>query len=83
MISIALKFIPGEDAAPKVIASGDGFLGNRITEIAKLNNISIIKDENLAKILHKVPVGTEVPENLYKAVAAIFSFIYNLENGLK
>ncbi len=83
MISVALQFLPESDQAPKIIASGEGLLGKKIFEIAKINKIPIVKDDQLAKMLVKEPIGTEIPENLYKAVAAIFSYIYKIENELK
>lgn len=83
MISVALQFLPESDQAPKIIASGEGFLGKKIFEIAKINKIPIVKDDQLAKMLYNEPIGTEIPENLYKAVAAIFSYIYKIENELK
>ena len=42
MNAVALKFLPDKDNAPVVIASGAGFLGNRIGEIAKANNVPVV-----------------------------------------
>lgn len=83
MISIALKFIPEKDNAPKIIASGEGFLGDKIYQIAKKKNIPIYKDPSLAKTLSNLPLDSEIPEPLYKAVALVFSYIYKIENELK
>lgn len=83
MISVALKFIPEKNDAPVVVASGAGFMGEKIQEIAKQNDVKIVKDEGLAEALYQVPVGEEIPENLYKAVAVIFSYIYKLEKHIK
>ena len=83
MNAVALKFLPDKDNAPVVIASGAGFLGNRISEIAKANNVPVVKEEFLSSALMRVPVGQEIPEPLYKSVAVVFSFLYKLENELK
>lgn len=83
MISIALKFTPENDNAPKVIASGDGIIGEKIYQIAKTRNIPIHKDKFLAKSLSSVPIDEEIPESLYKAVASVFSYLYKIENRLK
>ncbi|MBK8395995.1 MAG: EscU/YscU/HrcU family type III secretion system export apparatus switch protein [Leptospiraceae bacterium] len=83
MNAVALKFIPEKDNAPIVVASGTGYLGEKIKEIADANNVPIVKDEFLASTLMRVPVGHEIPESLYKAVATVFSFLYKLENELK
>ncbi len=83
MNAVALKFLPDKDNAPVVVASGSGFLGDKIHEIAEANNIPIVKDEFLSSTLMRVPVGQEIPEDLYKSVAVVFSFLYKLENELK
>ncbi|MBP6740937.1 MAG: EscU/YscU/HrcU family type III secretion system export apparatus switch protein [Leptospiraceae bacterium] len=83
MIAVALKFLPEKDSAPIVVASGSGFLGERISEIAMANDVPIVKDEGLSSTLLRVPVGQEIPETLYKSVAVVFSFLYKLENELK
>ncbi len=83
MNAIALKFLPDKDNAPVVIASGAGFLGEKIHEIAKANDVPIVKEEFLSSALMQVPVGKEIPEALFKSVAVVFSFLYKLENELK
>jgi len=83
MNAVALMFLPDKNSAPVVVASGAGFLGNKIEEIAKANQVPIVKDEILASTLLQVPIGQEIPESLYKAVAVVFGFLYKLENELK
>lgn len=83
MIGIALQFLPEKDAAPVVVATGEGVLGELILKIAQKNSIPIIKDPSLAKVLVKIPVGEEIPENLYKAVAKIYHFIFEIEKDLQ
>ncbi|MCB1177040.1 MAG: EscU/YscU/HrcU family type III secretion system export apparatus switch protein [Leptospiraceae bacterium] len=83
MIGVALKFHPGKDSAPVVVASGEGVLGELIKKIAKDNSVPIIKDPELANFLSKVPVGEEIPEKLYKAVVKIYLFIYKIEKDLR
>ncbi len=76
----ALKYDKAKFSAPKVIAKGTGQTAQKIIEIAKENNLPIQKDEDLVELLSKVELDKEVPENLYKAVAEIFSFIYRTTN---
>lgn len=83
MNAVALKFIADKDKAPKVIASGSGFLGDKIHQLAKINNIPIFRDEILSSTLMNVPIDEEIPESLYQSVAVVFSFLYKLENELK
>ena len=76
----ALKYDKSKSSAPKVIAKGKGSTAQKIIEIARENNLPIRKDEDLVELLSKVELDQEVPENLYKAVAEVFSFIYKTTN---
>ncbi|MCB1189998.1 MAG: EscU/YscU/HrcU family type III secretion system export apparatus switch protein [Leptospiraceae bacterium] len=82
MVSVALKFLPEEQDAPIVIASGCGYIGDKIFEIAKKNSVQVVRNPGLATSLLKVPIGEEIPEKLYKAVAGIFKFIYQLDKDM-
>lgn len=83
MNAVALQFLPDKNLAPIVVASGSGYLGDKIAEIALASQVPIVKDKFLSSTLLHVPIGEEIPEPLYKAVATIFAFLYKLENELK
>jgi len=55
-------------------------LANKIISLAKEHDIPIKEDPDLIEILSKVEVDQEIPPNLYKAVAEIFSFLYKITN---
>jgi len=76
----ALKYDDKKHSAPIVNAKGKGVNAKKIIEIAKLNDIPIKKDEDLVELLSKVELDKEVPNEMYKAVAEVFSFIYKLTN---
>lgn len=65
--------------APQVVAKGEGEVAQRIIASAKHHDIPIIEDHTLSQVLQAVPLGDEIPENLYIAVAEILVHIYNLE----
>ena len=75
--AVALKYERDKDKAPKVTAKGSGKTAQKIIEIAKLNDIPIKEDKDLLELLSKVELDKEVPAQMYKAVAEVFSFIYN------
>ena len=62
--------------APKVTAKGKGETANNIIKLAKENDIPIQEDKELVEMLSKIELDKEIPPNLYKAVAEVFSFIY-------
>ncbi len=76
--AVALKYDKKRDSAPKVKASGKGEIAKRIIKIAQENNLPIKKDEDLVELLSKVELDKEIPQNLYKAVAEVFSFVYKM-----
>ena len=78
--AVALGFNRSQDNAPKVLASGAGEIANKIISLAKEHDIPIKEDPDLIEILSKVEVDQEIPPNLYKAVAEIFSFLYKITN---
>ena len=78
--AVALGYNRSQDNAPKVLASGAGEIANKIISLAKEHDIPIKEDPDLIEILSKVEVDQEIPPNLYKAVAEMFSFLYKITN---
>ena len=62
--------------APRVTAKGRGELADRILRLAEKHNIPLEGDPELAAILSQIPVGNEIPESLYRAIAEVISFAY-------
>ena len=69
----ALAYNPGENNAPKVIASGKGIIAEKIVEKAREQKIPVVEDAHLADTLVKVRLGSEIPEELYEVVAEVLS----------
>lgn len=76
--AVALQYDIEKDNAPIITAKGVGATATNIIKIAKDNNIPIQKDEDLVELLSKIDIDKEIPSSMYKAVAEIFSFIYDL-----
>lgn len=76
--AVALKYEQTKDNAPKVTAKGEGKTAQKIIQIAKESGVTLKKDENLVELLSKVELDSEVPPEMYKAVAEVFSFLYNI-----
>ena len=82
--AIALKYDLQKDAAPKVLAKGVDELAKKIKEIAVKNNIPLHEDRELARALYKFcEVGDQIPEKLFKAVAQILAYVYQLKKNKK
>jgi len=78
--AVALKYDSESSSAPKVTAKGEGFSAQNIIKIAKLHDIPIKKDEDLVEMLSKLEIDREVPAEMYKAIAEVFSYVYKLTN---
>ncbi len=74
----ALRYDTEKESAPRVVAKGEGESAENIIKIAQLNNLPIKKDADLIELLSKIELDKEVPQELYRAVAEVFSFIYNI-----
>jgi flagellar biosynthetic protein FlhB len=78
-LAIAIQFDRGM-YAPKVLAKGADHVAARIREVANENNIPIIEQKALARILYKeVEIGQFIPADLYHAVAEILAYVYRLK----
>ncbi len=76
--AVAISYDPSEDA-PKVIASGKGYLADKIIERAKEADIPLHQDEKLAKTLSKLEIGAMIPPELYEVVAEILVFVDKMD----
>ena len=76
--AVAISYEPNEDA-PKVIASGRGYLADRIIERARAADIPLHKDEKLANTLSKLEIGDMIPPELYEVVAEILVFVDKMD----
>jgi len=80
--AVALKYDNTINSAPKVVAKGIDFLALKIRDIAKENDIPIIENPSLARSLYaQIEVEQEIPEEFYKALAEVFSYVYELNKN--
>lgn len=77
--AVALSWT-GLEEAPVILASGKDEIAIRMLELAKSCGISIVEDPVLAGVLSSAEIGSCVPPETWKAVAAIFAF---LERGIQ
>jgi len=78
-LAIALKYDQDNMPAPKVVARGAGYMAQRIREIALENKVPVIERKPLAQALYKAcDVGDFVPPELYKTVAEVLAYVFEL-----
>ena len=81
--AVALKYDRKKDNAPRVIAKGRGEIAEKIIEVARAHNVPLYEDKNLIQILEALDLETEIPSELYRAVAEVLAFIYRLNASAK
>ena len=72
--AIALNY--SGSGAPRVTAKGSGKVAEQILAIARKHDIPLQDDPALVQLLSHVPLGDEIPEKLYRAVAEVIAFAY-------
>ncbi len=77
--AVALEYIPGE-TAPQIIATGKGYVAEKIIETAKETDVPIHEDEKLAGTLSKLEIGDYIPEELYGVVAEVLVMVDKAES---
>jgi len=78
--SVALNY--DHVGAPTITATGDGLIAQEIVERAREANVPIVEDARLVHLLSAIPLGDEIPVELYQAVAEVLVFVLRLEHAL-
>lgn len=77
----AIRYRPGVDESPVVVASGRGKIAEAILKLAEEAGIPNQIEPGLAKILAQLEPGTEIPPETYQLVASILAFIWRLDKN--
>jgi len=81
--SVALRYRPGQDAAPVVVARGRGDVALSIRELARAANVPILEYPQLARAIYfTARAGRTIPEELFVAVATVLAFVFQLERAM-
>jgi len=65
--------------APKIVAAGRGHVAERILEAAREAGVPIRDNRALAESLAKLQLGTEIPEELWAAVAEALVWAHRVD----
>ncbi|MFZ1984436.1 MAG: EscU/YscU/HrcU family type III secretion system export apparatus switch protein [Desulfatitalea sp.] len=78
----ALRYDRTRDSTPKVVAKGRGKMAERIVEMARQSNVPLVEDRNLVQMLEALDLNTDIPTELYQAVAEVLVFVYRMNHKL-
>ena len=69
--------------APTVLATGEGEIARLIKERAEAAGVPLVEDPKLSYLLSKIPLGDEIPPELYRAVAEVLVFVLRIEKAVE
>ena len=82
-LAVAIRYDANEGSAPKVLAKGADFVAQKIKEVARENNVEIVENKPLARMLYaNVDVGQEIPPELYQSVAEVLALVYKMQGRI-
>ena len=76
--AVALSY-SADNGAPVVVASGMGYLAEKIVEVATENGVPVYEDNSLATMLSQLSLGQEIPDSLYQAIVEIYVYFLNFD----
>jgi flagellar biosynthesis protein FlhB len=80
--AVALQYKQGEMHAPKLVAKGKGLIAKKIRELAKESDVIVVQNPPLTRTLYKeVEIDQTVPPNLFKAVAEVLAYVFNIRQN--
>lgn len=75
-VAVAVRHDPDSGGAPRVVASGRGFVADQILELAFAHGIKVRQDADLAQILAVLDLDSDIPPEAFAAVAEILVYVY-------
>jgi flagellar biosynthesis protein FlhB len=80
--SVALKYDQTGGSAPILLAKGGDFIALKIREVGNHYDIPVIQSPALTRaIYHHTEIGDEIPQGLFKVVAQLLAYVYQLRNA--
>ncbi len=77
--AVALRYKPGKDKAPVVVAKGQDELALRIVAVAEQSRVAVVENKPLARSLYAAAeIGQAIPPEQYGPVAELLVYIYKL-----
>ena len=76
--AVALRYDEGS-GAPVVVASGMGYMAEKIIEVASESGVPVYEDNSLATMLSQLSLGQEIPDSLYRAIVEIYVYFLNFD----
>lgn len=76
--AVALRY-DESNSAPVIVASGMGYVAEKIVETAQEHGVPIYEDNSLSTVLTQLNLGQEIPEELYQAIVEIYVYFLKFD----
>jgi len=81
--AVALRYHPGRDLAPIVLARGSDEMAAAIRELAHEKGLPVLQYPELTRAIYfTARAGQEIDERLFMAVATVLAFVFRIENRM-
>lgn len=79
-LAVAIQYEAGSMKAPRLLAKGAHLVAERIVGLARQNNVPVIQNIPLARAIYRtVEIDTEIPPELYVAMAEVLAYVYGMK----
>lgn len=78
--AVALRYVPGRDFAPIVVAKGRDLIAEAIRDLAADSKVPVLRYPQLTRAIYfTASVGSPIRDDLFAAVAAVLAFVFSLD----
>lgn len=81
--AVAIKYEQQNNDAPVVVAKGYGIIAENIVAAAQKHSVPVYQNKVLAGMLMAVDIDSQIPPELYQAVAEVLAYVYRLDQSLR
>ena len=81
--AVAIKYNIKKDNAPRIIATGKGYVADKILKLAEEHSIPFCEDPVLTDLLSRLEFEETIPPELYTMVAEVLAYVYQLNSMAK
>ena len=78
--AVALRYVPGRDSAPVIVARGRDVIAAAIRELAAERGVPVLRYPQLTRaIFFTGKIGEPIRDDLYAAVAAVLAYVFSID----
>jgi flagellar biosynthesis protein len=80
--AVAMAYTGAHDGTPRVVAKGSGITAEAIISLARESGVYVHQSAELVNLLMQVDLDSEIPPELYQAVAELLAWLYAMDQRM-